>query len=92
MEGNEKKKVSEAQMRAIANSKKKLYDRIEIYVRKDAGLKERIEAHCAEYGYKNEDGINREKATNRAAFITRAIETQMAIDRGEMKLVKVDKE
>ena len=72
----------------INESKKKLYDRIEIYVRKDLQIKEQIENHCQEYGYLNEDGIYKEKKTNRAKFILKAIETQMAIDRGELKLTK----
>lgn len=71
----------------INDSQKKIYDRLEIYVRKEFKIKERIEQHCLEYGYVNEESISGKK-TNRVAFITKAIETQMAIDRGELKLTK----
>lgn len=80
-------KATEAQVRAKNNYMKKVYDRIEIFVKKELNLKERIEDHCLEYGYINEESISGKK-TNRVAFITKAIETQMAIDRGELKLTK----
>lgn len=79
--------ATEAQIRANNNYKKRTYERIEIQVRKELNLKERIEKHCLEYGYTTDENISGKK-TNRVAFITKAIETQMAIDSGEYELTK----
>lgn len=78
---------SEAQKRANNNYKKRTYERITIQVRKDLNLKERIEKHCLEYGYVTNENISGKK-TNRAAFLQKAIETQMAIDREEYELLR----
>ena len=82
--------ATEAQIRANNKYQKKAYERIEIYVRKELELKKKIEKHCLEYGYINENSASAKK-TNRVAFITKAIETQMAIDRGEIEIIKKEK-
>jgi len=85
MAGEEKKKVSEAQKRATRTYVDATYERLELKFRKDENWRARIDAHCRQYGYESEqskDGIGR------TIFIKKAIETQMAIDRGELKLTK----
>lgn len=83
--------ATEAQLRANYKYHKKTYDRIEIYVKKELNLKEKIEEHCQEYGYLTDKNISGKK-TNRAAFITKAIETQMAIDSGKIKVTYLKEE
>lgn len=63
----------------------KNYERLELKFRKDENLKERIYNHCQEYGYMADSLKGGVSVVN---FIRKAIETQIALDRGELKLTK----
>ena len=80
-------KVSEAQKRATRKYVDEKYDRLELKFRKDEKWKERIDEHCKQYGYVSNTSRT---GLTRMSFIKNAIETQMAIERGEIKIVKVD--
>lgn len=74
-----------AQTNATRRYMEKNYERLELKFRKEENLKERIYDHCEEYGYQADSLKGGISVVN---FIRKAIETQMAIDRGELKLTK----
>ena len=71
---------SPAQVRATTKYIKNNYKRIEIKFRNDDDITEKMDEHWKSYGY-----------ADRSELIKKALETQIAIDRGEMKLVKETK-
>ena len=77
--------MATAQSNATMRYMEKNYERLELKFRKDEKMKERISSHCAEYGYLADSLKGGISVVN---FIRKAVETQMAIDRGELKLTK----
>ena len=82
-------KTSKGQINATRKYMKKYYERLELTFRVEENWRKRIDEHCLKYGYKA-DSIK--GGVSRVNFIKKAMETQMAIDRGELKVVKVDGE
>ena len=78
-------KTDRGQITATRNYMTKHYERLEFSFRKEEKWKERIDEHCREYGYMA-DSIK--GGISRVNFLKKAMETQMAIDRGELKLTK----
>jgi hypothetical protein len=68
--------ATEAQNRAKAKYQKKTYDTITLRYRKEDNMNEKFKEHCLKYGYTDEAG-----RPNVKMFISKAIETQMNIDR-----------
>lgn len=79
-------KLTEAQLRARKKYNEKTFDRIEIKPKQSENLPARIDAHCIKHGYLKETG--QIGTPNRTGFIVKAIETQMKIDNGEIKIVE----
>ena len=70
---------SKSQNKATTKYVSENYNRIEVRFRKEENMVLKIKTHLKEYGY-----------SDRSDFIKKAVETQMAIDRGELKVVKAD--
>ena len=78
--------ADKTQNNAIQRYMEKNYDRLELRFRKEEKLKERLYKHCEEYGYQAD---SLKGGVSVASFIKKAVETQMAIDRGEAKLTDI---
>lgn len=79
-----KKKVSEAQKRLNREYVKNTYERLTVRFRKEHNMLKTLDKHAEEYGYVDENS----GLYSKAELARRAIETQMAIDRGELRVVK----
>ena len=76
-----------SRIRANNHYRKETYKTLQVAYRKEEKLGDRINEHCIEYGYLTETGPKKGEP-NKSAFILKAIETQMKIDRGELKIVE----
>ena len=61
-------------------------ERLEIRFRKEDEMTKKIDEHCLKYGYVNTNG-RYPGGANRTEFIKKAIETQIAIDNGILKVI-----
>ena len=75
--------VSKAQNKATNKYVKETYDRIEVRFRREDDIPRKVQEHCEKYNY-----LDKYNRPNRSELFRQALETQMAIDRGEYKLVK----
>ena len=78
---------TEAQARATNKYNKNTYDAITVKYKKSEDMPDRLKEHCIKYGYLIETGP-KTGDPNKAEFIKKAIETQIAIDNGTLKVVK----
>ena len=77
-----------AQNRATAKYMRENYDRLDVKFKKESKMLDVLNNHVKEYDYK--DSVT--GRYSKAEFVKRAIETQLAIDRGEIKIVRADEE
>lgn len=61
-------------------------ERMEIRFQASDNMTEKIDEHCLKHGYVNTSGRYPGKS-NRTEFIKKAIETQIAIDNGTLKVI-----
>ena len=76
-----------SRIRANNRYRKDTYKTLQVAYHKEEELSEKINEHCIKYGYLTETGPKKGDP-NKSAFILKAIETQMKIDRGELKIVE----